>query len=423
MARWLGAGLAGLQVPGQLGQGDEQGAGPLELGQRLHFLFQVPRRHRRQRPAQLRLDGGQVGLGLGQPGVDQLVEQNRRPGELLGHPGAGPAQPAEALDDGCVFQQQRQVDAAPGDGFDHLEQPGQGPVRLVAATQRGQKPRHELLQALAPARAHGPHLGAAPEPVQALDGRGRILESQRRQARPVVVRGLRVLPEIEHRLGLPLVFRFLLRLEYRVEVPRHPAPVVFQCRGQRRPVVESHGRRDAPAGLFLRRQPVGLLVVQHLQAVLQPAQELVGRAQLLRGGRREQAALGQAFQDGQNPPVAQGRIPAAADELEYLGDELDLADAAGAQLDVFSQAAALYLRGDLALELPQRLEGREVQVAAIDEGPKHANEGLAGLAVACHRARLDPGVALPVAALALVIVLHGGEAQGQPAGLAVGPQP
>ena len=86
--------------------------------------------------------------------------------------------------------------------------------------------------------------------------------------------------------------------------------------------------------------------------------------------------------------------------------------------------APLDLALDQRLHLAQALEHAEVQIAAVDERPhavavrppRSARPPVTG-------ARLDPGVALPVAAVPHEVVLEGREARHQRAGLAEGPQP
>ena len=104
--------------------------------------------------------------------------------------------------------------------------------------------------------------------------------------------------------------------------------------------------------------------------------------------------------------------------MQQLHHEFDLADATGSQLDVLGQVAPLHLGGDQCLHLAKSLEGRVVEVAAIDEGSQRVEKILAGSDVACDRPRLDPGVALPVTAFALEVLFHGAEAQRQSSGLA-----
>ena len=63
----------------------------------------------------------------------------------------------------------------------------------------------------------------------------------------------------------------------------------------------------------------------------------------------------------------QAAVAAAARQLQRLHDELDLADAARAELDVVGQLAPLHLALDQRLHLPQALEHAVVEVAAVDE--------------------------------------------------------
>src|SRR5690606_11902809 len=101
-----------------------------------------------------------------------------------------------------------------------------------------------------------------------------------------------------------------------------------------------------------------------------------------------------------------------------LRQELDLADPARAALDVVGQLLARHLRGDHRLHPAQAVERAEVEVAAVHERAQRLQEAPARGDVAGDRSRLLPGVALPVAALALEVQLQRGEAQGDAAGVA-----
>jgi len=109
------------------------------------------------------------------------------------------------------------------------------------------------------------------------------------------------------------------------------------------------------------------LVCPGLELVLQPPQEAIGRCQFARHRGRELAGLAQRCQRLQQPAAAQrGRAP-AADQLERLHDELDLADAAAAVFDVAGQPLACDLAFEPGLEVAQRLERAEVEVAPEDK--------------------------------------------------------
>ncbi|SAI57526.1 Uncharacterised protein [Bordetella ansorpii] len=135
--------------------------------------------------------------------------------------------------------------------------------------------------------------------------------------------------------------------------------------------------------------------------------------------------------------MAQRRHAAAAHQLEQLDDEFDLADAAVAQLDVVGavdaaarQGAALPVLADALAQHAQRGQRVEIEVLAVHE--RHAQAFqlarlrfriAVGIGTGGHQAALQPGVALPFAALADQIVLQGVQAPGQRARVAIGPQP
>ncbi len=166
-----------------------------------------------------------------------------------------------------------------------------------------------------------------------------------------------------------------------------------------------------------------LLVVALLQPVLDPPQEAIGVAELLDRMRREQLLAREQRQRLEQAARLQRRLAAASDQLERLHDELDLADAARAELDVVAQVATLDLARDQLLHVAQRLEHAEVEVAAEHERPQHVAVQLVERRGAVHRARLDVGVALPVATVLLQVVLEGVEADDLGAGFAERPQP
>jgi hypothetical protein len=163
---------------------------------------------------------------------------------------------------------------------------------------------------------------------------------------------------------------------------------------------------------------VALLVAQHLHAVFHASQQQVRRAQALRAGRGQRAELLARGQRRQQPALAQRRLAAAADQLQQLHDEFDFADAAGTELQVRGQILARDLGVDQRLHLAQAGERGVVEIAAVDERPQRLDQAFAGDKIAGDRPRLDPGVALPVAALALVVLLHRGEAQRDAPGAA-----
>ena len=104
--------------------------------------------------------------------------------------------------------------------------------------------------------------------------------------------------------------------------------------------------------------------------------------------------------------------------MQQLHDELDFADATRPELEIGCQILACDFGVDQRLHLAQAGKGGVIQVSAIDEGPQGFEQMLASRNVARDRSRLDPGVAFPVAALALVVPFHRGKRQGHASGVA-----
>ena len=79
---------------------------------------------------------------------------------------------------------------------------------------------------------------------------------------------------------------------------------------------------------------MGLAVLLHLQAVLQVAQERVGGGQPRVFAAGEKALVAQAEEREHGAAVPHPLLAAAVQALQALHQELDVADAAGRQLDV-----------------------------------------------------------------------------------------
>ncbi len=169
---------------------------------------------------------------------------------------------------------------------------------------------------------------------------------------------------------------------------------------------------------------MGLLVLEVLQPVLEPAQENIRRRQLLdrRGG--ELAFHGERPEHLQRRARPQLGVAPPANQLERLRDELDLADAPGAELDVVGEVAARHLLADLRVQLPDRLDRAVVEILPEHERPDDLSEllGQARLA-AGDDARLDPRVAFPLAPMREEVLLERVEARRERPGVAPRPQP
>ncbi len=399
--------------------------GQLEVTKGLHLLLEVVLGNPHQPLAQL---GGQLG-GLWRaeqaPFVEQLVEQDREAGDLLGNHRAGRAEGQQALQRAGVLGQQHQVGRTPRHRLHQRQDPLQHHVR--PGRDHGQQARHEGIQALPPETLHGSYLGAVAQIGQALPGRRGIDEAGVGQLPAGRLLVQRLLPQRDplaaDAAAVDLAVFVLVRVgDHLAEVPVDARAPVVQVLVECGPVGEAHDEGHADAVVFVAGQHLRLPVGQGLEGMLGVAQELVALAQL-RDHRRRQVALPlEGRQHLQQRPLLQAQVAPAVDQLEGLGDELHLADAAFAQLDVLGHPLAPDLLLDQLLHGAQRLDGGKVQVAPIDERPQHAQQLLASLLVAADHPRLDHRVALPVAALVLVVLLQRGEAVDQRAAGAVGAQ-
>jgi hypothetical protein len=169
---------------------------------------------------------------------------------------------------------------------------------------------------------------------------------------------------------------------------------------------------------------MGLRVVEILEAVLQPPQEDVGGGELHDRLLAELAPRAERLERLERRPRAQGRVAPAADQLEALRDEFDLADPARTELDVAGQVAACDLLPDLRVELAHRVDRAVVEVLTVHERMRDLGELRAHARIAPRDdARLDPGVALPFAALRDEVLLERLEAGSERPGIAPRAQP
>ena len=195
-----------------------------------------------------------------------------------------------------------------------------------------------------------------------------------------------------------------------------------QCLLEGASAAVSHGLRQQ---LFIGRglrQLVGLGVIQILDAMLDPPEEVVSGAQHLYVLRREQTLSSEQIQHLQGRTRLQFRFPPATDQLEHLGDEFDFADAARAELDVIGQFPPRHLFAYLCVQFAHGPEGAVVEILAEHEGPHRGGQRLLRGVAAGQRPRLDPGIAFPLAALAHQILLQGVVAHGQRTGVTPGAQ-
>src|SRR5205085_9616906 len=91
-------------------------------------------------------------------------------------------------------------------------------------------------------------------------------------------------------------------------------------------------------------------------------------------------------------PYRQRSIAAAANQLQRLRDELDLADAARPELHMPGELAPLDVAPNLGMQAAHGVERGVIQILAVDERPHDLRE--LGVLAAAHfprnSARLDP---------------------------------
>ncbi len=173
------------------------------------------------------------------------------------------------------------------------------------------------------------------------------------------------------------------------------------------------------------RQCLRLPVLDHLQPVLDHPQEAIGLDHLRRRLRLHPCGGHQRLDRRAGGRLPQLRIAPAPDQLLGLGEELDLADAAAAKLDIMAghgDVPVAFHRMDLPLDGMDVLDGGEIQMLAPDERPQALQEGLAGLDIAGDGPRLDHRRPFPVLTHALVIGLRRQHREGEGRGGGVGPQ-
>ena len=113
-----------------------------------------------------------------------------------------------------------------------------------------------------------------------------------------------------------------------------------------------------------------LFVGNHLQAVFDGAQQAVAAAEIVAGGRVDPSGLGKSGEHVERAPAAELRIAAACDELLRLNEELDLADAAAAELDVVAGNRDLLVAAmivDLAFDRMDVGDGRVIEIFPPDD--------------------------------------------------------
>ena len=286
----------------------------------------------------------------------QVTGQTRRRAHQIGD---------QAEQAGIGSEQREQLDAGRQVG-DELVEPLEGRVGIGLLGDRVQQPRHQLGQQLARpsvagradvavvpgaharrngARMDEPHLGQSRQRVRIIVGAGEDQGAPAAQIDAAFEQG-----------GVVLSRPARSRLADRV--------------GERVGVRIAHEGGEALQLLGASGQAVGLPVGDHLKAVLGPAQEAVGLDQLVRGGAFQPAGLDQGAQRRAGAGRPQLGEAAAEDQLLGLDEELDLADAAAADLEIVAgdpDLAVTPIGVDLALDRVDVADRRIVQVPAPEK--------------------------------------------------------
>jgi hypothetical protein len=147
-----------------------------------------------------------------------------------------------------------------------------------------------------------------------------------------------------------------------------------------------------------RGQRMSLAVVDHLDAMLDRAQQPIGARERIGGFRIDPPSRSKGRQRLQRGAPPQFELAAAMDELMRLCEELDLADAAAAALQVVAGTERLpfvKMVADLGRQRVDFRDRAEIERAAPDERVDRLQEMAAHLSIAGGAARADEGCPLP----------------------------
>ncbi len=229
-------------------------------------------------------------------------------------------------------------------------------------------------------------------------------------AQPDLARG-----ELGDRVQERAVEQLLVQPSYDAGVP---FPLAVQCAD--RFGAQPQGAPEAALVGLVLGDEVGAAQPVELDAVLHGAQEAVGVVELDGVGPADIAAGGEGLQGVQGGAAAQGHVGAAVHQLEQLDGELDVPEAAGAEL----QLAFDLGDGDVLDDAAAHLLHVGNEVVALgglpDEGFEGGDVRLAELDVAGHRLGLEQGLELPGLGPALVVGEVAGEGADQGAVPALG---
>ena len=193
---------------------------------------------------------------------------------------------------------------------------------------------------------------------------------------------------------------------------------------ERGDVMPAQALGQARAPLELAGDALALRALLHLDPVFDVPPEAVGGDQRARLAIAEQPGDPQAVQRARRGALAQVAALAAVEQLQRLHHQLDVADAARAQLHVERPVAGCRRRRPVhRAQLADVAHHRRVDAARVDEWLQHRQQLLAERAVAGARPRAQQRLPLPGAAEGLVVALRGRERVAQRPRAPLGAQP
>ncbi len=351
-----------------------------------------------------------------QPAAVPVAEQRHRlrgAHQQVRREAAGGQHPGEVLRGGALVPQQPQIPGRLAERVRHLAEVEQTRVRVGRV---GEPAQHDRQQGALDGGLAG-------------DAGGQRLQVAQRGGRVVVAEGDQPLPgrlgaqpglaggELGDRVEQRPVEQLLVQAAYDGGVP---APLAVQVGD--RVGAQAEGAADAAQLGLVLRDEVGAAQPEQLDAVLHGPQEAVRLIELRGVGPADVAAGGEGLERVERRAAAQRGVGAAVHQLEQLHGELDVPQAARAQLQLAVDLGC----GDVLHDPAAHLLHVRDEVLPLGGLPHQGLDGgdvlLAEVEVAGHRAGLEQRLELPGLRPALVVGEVAGEGPHERAVPALGPQ-
>ena len=368
------------QLAGQVDQQNAEHLGLVRVAQQVHLLFDAVGSVQTQ--AQRALEFGPVERTIHRFVVEQFVEQLRMANQVAGRP-ARPAQHRQhAVQRLRIFGQQRQIRAAPAHRFEQVEQTRHriaAPFARLQRTRGLQRALRDDVETLPAALGEPRVTRRLPDRAQAREQFARLghtqFDSRACNASSALSSASALLQThaAAPSSGAPQPSR---PLTLSAKIWSNCCSTNSRCasslRHQRRVVVATHDMRERRAFCRIDRHRVGLRIVAVLQTVLEFAQEAVRLRKLHAHRCIDQPVRGRVPQHGQRRTHPEAGVLAAANQLEHLRAELDLADAAAPSLMSSALSGRIDARRCASWRICKcsariALDHAVVEIAAIDE--------------------------------------------------------